>query len=80
MHCHCQDAATGAHWCAGRDGGAGRAAVQPRPLAHLPCQVGASWEATEFVVRSYKDQMGVFVLGGVDEVLTLREETSLYLP
>ena len=53
------------------------AATQEKILEELLAKVEGMWKSLEFAVNSYKEQKDVFILGGVDDVLAVLEETQV---
>ena len=52
-------------------------ATQEAKLLESIERVAKAWANTDFVVRAYKDLKDVYVLGGVDDVMAVHEETQL---
>ena len=56
------------------------AATQEQVLEDLLSKVEGAWKTLEFAVNPYKDQKDVFILGGVDDVMAVLEETQVTDP
>ena len=41
--------------------------------------VAGSWTSVEFVVLNHRDTPGLFILGGLDDIFTLLEDSSVTL-
>ena len=52
-------------------------ATQEAALEELLARVTGKWANIEFAVHSYKDTKDVFILGGVEEVVTVLEDSML---
>jgi len=57
--------------------GISTAATQEKILEELLAKVEGLWKGLELVVHVYKEQKDVFILGGVDDVLAVLEETQV---
>ena len=53
------------------------AATQENVLEEMLAKVENAWRDNEFVVNSYKESKDVFILGGVDDVMAILEETQV---
>ena len=52
-------------------------ATQEAALEELLARVTGKWANIEFAVHPYKDTKDVFILGGVDDVITVLEDSML---
>lgn len=52
------------------------AATQEHVLEEMLGKVESAWKNLEFVVNPYKEFKDVFILGGVDDVMAVLEETQ----
>ena len=52
------------------------AATQEHVLEEMLGKVEAAWKHLEFIVNPYKEFKDVFILGGVDDVMAVLEETQ----
>ena len=53
------------------------AATQENVLEEMLSKVENAWKPLEFVVNPYKESKDVFILGGVDDVMAVLEETQV---
>ena len=53
------------------------AATQEGVLEEMLAKVEGAWKNLEFTVNMYKEQKDVFILGGMDDVLAVLEETQV---
>ena len=53
------------------------AATQENVLEEMLAKVENAWKDNEFAINMYKEQKDVFILGGVDEVMAVLEETQV---
>ena len=52
-------------------------ATQEAALEELLARVTGKWANIEFAVHPYKDTKDVFILGGVEDVITVLEDSML---
>jgi len=55
------------------------AASQEQILEELLAKVENMWKGLEFAVTVYKEQKDIFILGGIDDVLAVLEETQVLI-
>ena len=53
------------------------AATQENVLEEMLAKVENAWKPLEFIVNTYKESKDVFILGGVDDVMAVLEETQV---